>query len=84
MAKQQRTAVAPPIEGDKDLHDFASVVQSNLEDLFQVAHDHAVRTTVPASNEGAVGDMVIVYTAPNWYIYAKVDTTTWKHTAALI
>ena len=84
MAKQQRTEVAPPLKNDKELLDFASVVQSNLADLFDVAHEHSLRTTVPTSSEGSVGDLVLVNTNSQWYIYAKVNTTTWLRTAALV
>lgn len=84
MAKQQRTEIAPPLDSDKGLLDFAAVVQSNMVDLFQSAHEHTVRTTVPGSSEGNIGDILPVYTAPNWYLYVKVDAATWKRTAALV
>lgn len=85
MAKQQSRPIAPPIEDDqKTLTDFASVVQDNLLDLFSVAHDHPVRTTAPVPSEGDTGDIVLVSLSGSWYIYAKVDASTWKRTAALV
>lgn len=85
MAKQQTRPIAPPVQADvESLQDFSSVIQDNLFDLFNAAHDHNTRTTAPASTEGVVGDIVLVFLSPDWYIYAKVDTTTWKRTAALI
>lgn len=42
MAKfQQRRSLAPPSKADKELLDFASVIQDNLADLWELAHDHA-------------------------------------------
>jgi hypothetical protein len=35
------------------------VTQTNLEDLFELAHDHVTRTTVPTEREGVVGDIVL-------------------------
>ena len=84
MAKQQRVEVAPPLSTDKDLLDFASVLQSNFSDLFQIAHEHQPRTTVPSESEGNPGDIVPVYQSPSWYLYVKVDNSTWKRTAALV
>lgn len=85
MARQQSRPIAPPIRVDQQtLLDFSSVVQDNLLDLYNVAHEHSTRTTVPLASEGVVGDMVLVFTSPSWYIYAKVDPSTWLRTAALV
>ena len=51
MAKQQRTEIAPPLPTDKQLLDFAAVVQSNFQDLYEDAHSHTPRTTVPGATE---------------------------------
>jgi deoxyhypusine synthase len=37
-----------------------TVVQFNLEELYQAAHTHDVRTTVPGTNDGSIGDIVLV------------------------
>lgn len=84
MARQQRRPLAPPIESDKLFRDFTSVIQSNLDDLFNDAHTHSVRTSVPLGTEGVVGDIEIVNLLGTYYIYAKVNSTTWKHTVALV
>ena len=84
MAKQQRTEVAPPLQTDKQLLDFASVVQSNFSDLYEDAHSHTPRTTVPSAEEGSIGDQIPVFVSPDWYLYIKVDAVTWKRTAALV
>lgn len=84
MAKQQRQEVAPPMEQDAQFQDFASVIQSNLVDLFQVAHDHPIRTSVPTNSDGNIGDIIVVQTGGNYYLYCKVSADTWKRTAALV
>ena len=84
MAKQQRTEIAPPLPTDKQLLDFAAVVQSNFQDLYEDAHSHTPRTTVPGATEGSVGDQIPVFISPDWYLYIKVDNSTWKRTAALV
>jgi len=64
-------------------NDFsATVVQHNLEDLFEFAHDHIVRTTFPAANDGLVRDMVIVDTGSAVHICVKTSRG-WFKTAAL-
>lgn len=84
VMEQQKRTVAPPIDTDREsLADFASVIQSNLEDIFVLAHAHAVRTTAPEANEGNVGDIVLVNLAGLDYLYCKVSADTWKRTASL-
>jgi hypothetical protein len=83
MARQQRRPLAPPLETDKLFRDYTAVIQDNLDELFNVAHVHTVRTTVPLASEGSVGDIVIVNLTGTYYIYAKVDSAVWKKTAAL-
>lgn len=55
-------------------NDFsATVVQHNLEDLFEFAHDHVVRSTFPSANEGASRDVVIVDTGSVVHICVKTS-----------
>lgn len=75
---QQRTVLAPPLAGDKELTDFTSVVQSNLDDLHQLAHTHAIKNYAPSNTEGNIGDMVPVNIVGTHYLYVKVANTTWK------
>lgn len=84
MAKQQRTEVAPPLDIDKGLLDFSAIVQSNFVDLFQSAHDHQIRTSIPGNSEGNIGDIIPVFQDPSWYLYIKISSDTWKRTAALV
>jgi hypothetical protein len=56
----QTQPVTQPLETDKDLHDFASIIQSNLFDLWNVAHSHVVLLAAPASTDGVLGDITIV------------------------
>lgn len=60
----------------------ANMVQKNLEDLFEFAHDHVVRATFPAANEGAPRDIVIVDTGSAVHICIKTSRG-WFQTAAL-
>ena len=70
--------MAPPRPEDKEtLDDFASILQDNLGELFQAGHNHAVRTTVPASNEGSVGDIFLVEVSSVFSIYVKFASG-WK------
>ena len=78
MPKQQRIEVAPPLAEDKEFQDFASVVQNNFVDLFQVAHDHPLHTSAPTTSEGNIGDIQLVNLSGTYYIYAKVAIATWK------
>ena len=78
MAKQQKRPIAPPLTSDQQtLNDFTSVVQDNFKDLFSAAHSHGLRTTIPAFNEGQIGDISLVFIDPSYYIYAKVTSTAW-------
>jgi hypothetical protein len=56
----------------------AEVVQRNLEDLFQFAHEHVVRTTAPSASEGAVGDVIPVVISGVGYLYVKFPSIGWK------
>jgi hypothetical protein len=83
MAKQQRRPLAPPLETDKLFRDYTAVIQNNLDDLFNDAHTHTIRTSIPLPTDGIVGDIVVVNLTGTYYIYVKVDNTVWKKTAAL-
>lgn len=64
-------------------NDFkAAVLQNNLEELFEAAHDHMVRSTFPAPNEGAPRDIIIVDTGTAVHICVKTSRG-WFQTAAL-
>lgn len=60
----------------------ANMVQKNLEDLFEFAHDHIVRSTFPAPNEGTPRDLVIVDTGSAIHICIKTARG-WFKTVAL-
>lgn len=60
----------------------SSVLQQNLEELFDSAHDHAVHSSLPTANEGSSRDMVIVDDGTSVYICVKTSRG-WFRTAAL-
>lgn len=80
MIKQQKP-ISPPIETDKKLVDYSSIIQDNLRALFQVGHIHVgsngVLTAAPASNQGSIGDIVVAVISGSAYIYFKASTTQW-------
>lgn len=64
-------------------NDFnASTSQYLFEELFQLAHDHIIRTSLPSAQEGAVGDILGVDTGTIVYICIKTPRG-WFKTAAL-
>lgn len=64
-------------------NDFsAAVMQLNLQELFESSHDHVVRSTFPAANDGSVRDIVIVDTGSAVHICIKTSRG-WFKTAAL-
>lgn len=64
-------------------NDFnANVLQLNLEELFDAAHDHIVRTTFPTATEGTPRDVVIVDTGSVVHICVKTSRG-WFKTVAL-
>ena len=78
MAIRQPQPVSPPLPEDKDnLLDFAAILQDNFRELFQVAHQHIIKTTIPASNEGNVGDIALVESNSTFAIYVKFPAG-WK------
>lgn len=59
-----------------------SIVQKNFEELYETAHEHMIRDTVPAGNEGAPRDIVLFDDGTTVYLYIKT-TRGWFRTAAL-
>lgn len=80
MIKQQKP-ISPPIDSDKKLVDYSSILQDNLSRLFQVGHSHVgsngVLTAAPASNTGSIGDIAIAVVSGSAYIYFKTSATQW-------
>lgn len=80
MIKQQQP-ISPPIETDKKLVDYSSILQNNLRTLFQFGHAHVgtngVLTSAPASNQGSIGDIVVAVVSGSAYLYFKTSTTQW-------
>lgn len=74
MAKTQPSKIAAPGARDKDsLKDYTAVIQEQFNSLFESAHDHLPRATVPTANEGAVGDIIPVATVEGgYYAYVKL------------
>lgn len=60
----------------------ASAVKYLFEELFQIAHDHPVRSTFPTIQEGTPGDIVVVDTGSVVNICVKTSRG-WFKTAAL-
>lgn len=60
----------------------ANIIQENLFELFQYAHDHIVRNSFPSANEGASRDVTIVDTGSAVYICVKTPRG-WFKSAAL-
>jgi hypothetical protein len=79
--RTQKRAVSPPLETDKTLQDFAEVIQGNFRDVFQDVHVHPSKTAAPSATDGQVGDIFMVKVSSTWYLYAKVDNSTWKKVA---
>lgn len=80
MLKQQKP-VSPPLDSDKKLVDYSSIIQDDFAKLFQVAHSHVgsngVLTAAPTTNQGSIGDIVIAVVSGSAYIYFKTSTTQW-------
>jgi hypothetical protein len=81
MASEQSREVAPPSPDDKGLSDFASVIQSNLEDLFNALPDLKGATSAPTAVDGSIRSIRVVEVSGTWRLYIKVDATTWKYVA---
>lgn len=78
---KQRNPLSPPLDTDELLSDYSAVLQSNLEQLFEAAHMHGLRTSAPSENEGTVGDILPVQIDSTYYLYAKFPTVGWKRVA---
>ena len=64
-------------------NDFnASTSQYLFEELFDSAHDHMIKSSLPSDNEGTPRDIVIVDDGTNVYICVKT-TRGWFKTAAM-
>lgn len=83
MALLQNDPVAPPTAGDTNLQDFSEIVQRNFEELFQLAHQHPVRTTLPEPTEGAIGDINLYDDGIDVYVLVKTSRG-WFRTVTLI
>jgi hypothetical protein len=60
----------------------ANIIQENLFELFQFAHEHQVKSSFPLATEGLPRDVVIVDDGTSVYICVKT-TRGWFKTAAL-
>lgn len=60
----------------------ASTAKYLFEELFELAHDHPVRTTLPTAQDGNIGDIVVVDTGSVVRICTKTSRG-WFQTAAL-
>lgn len=60
----------------------ASTAKFLFEELFELAHDHVVRTSLPTAQEGSTGDIVIVDTGSTVSICVKTSRG-WFQTSAL-
>jgi len=54
-----------------------AVIQRNLSDLFQFAHTHDTSSTPPSDADGNIGDILLINTGNNYYLYAKFSVG-WK------
>jgi len=72
MAKSQRSDVNPPGPEDRqELKDYSAVIQSNLGQLFNSAHDHVILSAKPGVNDGSVQTLSIVDDGTNVYLVVK-------------
>ena len=69
MAKTQ----SKPLSGENqsDLPSLLTTIQFNLEELFEGAHDHGIRSTVPSDRDGMVGDIVLYESGAVTKLYVK-------------
>jgi hypothetical protein len=76
MASPQEFPLAPPLPHDREtLQDFAEVAQRNLRDLFELSHEHTIRTTEPLASELQAGVPVVVNLSGTYYLYVRVSDT---------
>lgn len=71
MPKRATRPVAPPVDGDTSLRNYTAVLKYNMDQLFDDAHDHNIRTEAPAADAGAVGDIYPVSSGGTYKLYVK-------------
>ena len=57
---QQSQPIVPPQPSDKNLRDFAQIIQLNMAALFLASHVHKIVTTDPLPKTGNIGDIYLV------------------------
>lgn len=83
MSLVQKRQVVPPLTADQQsLSDFSHVIQDNLLDLHEVAHEHTVLTENPVATDGMIQDIkliddgatvkIAVKTARGWFVTAAL------------
>jgi hypothetical protein len=83
LAKTQDYPLSPPSEIDREiLVDFSSILQRNLEELFEEAHSHDIITADPAESSGSLKDIKLVDDGTNKYLVIKFGDG-WYKTANL-
>lgn len=70
---QQAALIAQPDKSDSGLISYSQTIQGNFKDLFQLAHDHRRITSVPKTNDGAIGDIYIFDDGTNIRLYVKTS-----------
>lgn len=75
MATTQQFQVQPPTGDDGKLEDFSEIIQRNVSRLFDLSHEHPVRTSTPTVNDLTIGVPVTVLISGTYYLYVKVSTT---------
>lgn len=79
---KQNHPVVPPQPSDKSLTDFAGSIQRNMDDLFEAAHSHVVKSSLPRTSDGSPQDIAIVDDGMNVFIAVRT-TRGWFRTPAL-
>lgn len=82
MPLLQNDPVSPPTITDEGLKDFAEIIQRNMDEIFQIAHQHGVRVTFPGATDGMASDIVSVDDGTSVYLLVKTSRG-WFRTAAL-
>lgn len=78
MALKQTKKVVPPIPSDRNLQNFAQVIQDSLAFLYQAGHIHQLVTSDPQDNAGNIGDIYIVDNGTNSYLAWKTSRGWYK------
>ena len=74
MARTQQHPIGDTVQ--------AGILQFNLTELYELAHDHRVVTSLPTANEGSPGDILGYDDGTNKYLLLKTKNG-WFRTAAL-